>query len=163
MIKHNLKNKIAAVRKLQQQLPTQLGLKAVVFFKDNFRAGGFVNNGVDKWKPRKAKNKRAVLVKSGALKKSIRVLSTGTNSVIVGSTLPYAAIHNDGGKIQQKVTQKQRGYFLAQYEKTKNAMWLRMAQSAELNIELPKRKFIGESRELTKQMKKFIIDKLKKI
>src|SRR6185437_5917160 len=53
------------------------------------------------WKERESKKDsgRAILVKSTRLKRSIRIISSSPNSVIVGSDVPYAAIHNNGGEI----------------------------------------------------------------
>jgi phage gpG-like protein len=40
----------------------------------------------------------ALLVQTGALRESIRVLQTGGDTVAIGSALPYAAVHQFGSR-----------------------------------------------------------------
>ncbi len=74
-------------------------------FKDNFRQGGFLNDYLEKWEPRKeADPGRAILVKSGRLKRSI-VAEPGSNfkRITVSSDVPYAKRHNEGfGTVPQR-------------------------------------------------------------
>lgn len=44
----------------------------------------------------KSDRNRAILVKSGDLRRSIRIVSTDWKRVVLGSDLVYAAVHNDG-------------------------------------------------------------------
>jgi phage gpG-like protein len=96
----NLNGLKAKYKQTVTRLPRLLGATAVEYVHGNFRAQGFVDKGTDKWKPRKRTDTgRAILVKSGALRRDIRVRGTGPNYVIVGTSLPYASIHNEGGTI----------------------------------------------------------------
>jgi phage virion morphogenesis protein len=83
-------------------LPRKVGNLAVVRFQGNFKRQGF---GEQPWQPRKPpgrklrrSDRRAILVKSGRLRRSIRVVRTGSNSVVIGSDVEYAAVHNEGLK-----------------------------------------------------------------
>ncbi len=91
-----------------------VGVTAVVFFKENFTRKGFVDGTLVKWKARKVylkKSGRGILMKTGALRRSIRIIQASANKVTVGTMLVYAQIHNEGGTIIQKPTFKQRIYF----------------------------------------------------
>jgi len=81
--------------------------------------GAFVNlvriagtdNSLERWEPRKGdfvngisrlrkreriRSGRAILVKSGALRRSLRKISKSRLSVTIISDLPYANVHNEG-------------------------------------------------------------------
>ena len=74
-----------------------IGTAAVNDAKENFRRQGFA--GVP-WAPRKTDGKkdkgRAILVKTGHLRNSIRIVSIGSASVTIGTDIPYARIHTEG-------------------------------------------------------------------
>lgn len=85
-------------RAIRKKLAKLIGVKAVNHFKGNFRLGGFLDGAVEKWKPRKVEDKgRAILVKSGLLRKSIKVIKAQPSSIVVGTnTTDYASYHNQG-------------------------------------------------------------------
>ena len=94
-----------AFRKEQINLPKILGNIALVHFRKSFRDEGFTDETLSKWVPRKHQNKadrrtkrrRALLVDSGNLRKSLRVKSANFRSIRVGSYgIPYAERHNKG-------------------------------------------------------------------
>src|SRR5690606_24343003 len=67
-------------------------------FKDNFRQGGFLSEYLEKWEPRKKPDPgRAILVKSGRLKRSITAIpGSNFNRITIASDVPYAGYHNQG-------------------------------------------------------------------
>lgn len=93
-------DRLAAVYK---QMPGRAATIAVNFSKERFRAQNWVNERTEPWVKRKEGAKmarrnrgRAILVQSGRLKRSIRKVYVGTTRAIVGSDVPYAAVHNYG-------------------------------------------------------------------
>lgn len=97
-------DKLAAVHRA---LPSRAATIAVNFSKDRFRQQNWVDVRTDPWVKRKEGAKlarrnrgRAILVKSGRLKRSIRKVYVGTTRAIVGSDVPYAAVHNFGSEKQ---------------------------------------------------------------
>lgn len=95
----------------------------------------------------------SLLNRTGALRKSIRSEIVGQNSVKWESSLPYADIQNNGGKIT--VTQKMRGFFWYKFKmatggnnKNLNAealFWKAMAlKKVGSVIIIEKRQFIGD-------------------
>ena len=134
--------------KVEKQVRTQLeaslvlmGRTAKTFFYDNFRKQGFDDKNVTKWKPRKDQSRnsigRAVLVKSGDIRRSIRfdTVNKANLSVRIASDLPYAKIHNDG------LTGRAWG---------------------KAPFKMPKRQFIGDSWNLNEKVKKILITNIDK-
>jgi phage gpG-like protein len=88
------------VKELQNFI-TIMGVEAVKHYKASFRNQGFTDNILHKWgkrerEDRNTKKERAILVKSGDLRRSIKVVRRSLKSVTIGSDLPYAQVHNDG-------------------------------------------------------------------
>ena len=87
-------------------LPKVLGNEAVNFSLDRFRNQNWIGDSTEPWKPRQSNRKKdsgkAILVQSGRLRRAIGVISTGPGRVVIGvQGVPYARIHNYGGKIQR--------------------------------------------------------------
>jgi phage gpG-like protein len=96
-------------RLLQKQLKVfvkTMGVEALNHFKGSFRNQGFTNTVLRKWTGRKRQERgrqRAILVKTGRLKRSVRVVRKTLNSVTLGSDVPYAIVHNEGqGKMPKR-------------------------------------------------------------
>ena len=112
MTAEQLKERLLAMVALRKRLPGMLGEEARGFFLDNYRKGGFEDASFTPWvarKPRTGKGAkrdegRALLVRSGRLRRSIRILSTGPGYVVVGSDVFYARFHNEGveGRLPQR-------------------------------------------------------------
>jgi phage gpG-like protein len=134
------------------------GREAAEFFKENFQAQGFKNSGVQKWKevqrrtnpknfkvatrgkykgqPR-AKNAKVslpILTGTGALGRSIQYKVVGKGKAIIYSDLPYARVHNEGLKAGRG-----KGFIM------------------------PKRQFVGQSKELSERIDKKLKQRVKEI
>ena len=115
-----------------------MGTDAKNHFVKSFRNQGFEDASIEKWQPRKRTNyrtrsgkvvddtNRAILVKSGDLRRSIKVLNKSYRSITLGSDLPYAQIHNDG---------------------------LYGNAYGKYRFKMPKRQFIGHSKKLIDQLR----------
>lgn len=149
-------------------------------FKLNFERQAFFS---ERWARAKHPSRagRHVLIDSGALRRSIQG-KVSSGSITWESTLPYAAIHNDGGEIV--VTERMKRFFWAKYyaaaggiakrgngqpRKTKqNAklsdeaeFWKRLALKKEgSTIVIPKRRFIGASSEVERLVESIIDESL---
>lgn len=115
-------------------------------FDQNFSRRGFFEPNT--WARRRIDGAPSTLQQSGKLRKSIRGRVSGY-SVIFSSSEPYAAIHNQGGKIQ--VTAKMRKFFWAMYYKNgKHGQKAEAFRALALkpigsHIVIPQRQFIGKS------------------
>jgi phage gpG-like protein len=115
--------------------------EAVNHFKANFKVGGFVDRGVDKWKPWTGNKDpgRGILIGkgSGKLKRSIARSSMSATRVIIGvkgSPIKYASVHNFGLRAGRG-----KGFIM------------------------PQRKFMGDSHKLNQKISRLIKRRLNKI
>lgn len=145
-------------RNLKRRLPRDIAQIAVNFSKDNFRRQGFLDGGrVQKWKKRKyneGKEGRGILTgDSSRLKRSIGVIRATSTEIVIGTRdVAYGQIHNEGGKINQRVTNRQRAFFWAKYKASGNPLYKRMALASKLEIRIPRRKFMDDSTDLKNLM-----------
>ncbi|MEI6683444.1 MAG: hypothetical protein WCO44_12480 [Bacteroidota bacterium] len=96
---------------------TDLRVELMEEFDRNFERKAFFDHS---WPATKYPNKRgSLMMRTGALRRSIRA-SSSDHSITFTSSLPYAAIHNDGGEIT--VTEKMKSFFWAMYYKASGAM-----------------------------------------
>ncbi|MEY4904607.1 MAG: hypothetical protein RLZZ292_2422 [Bacteroidota bacterium] len=172
----------------RHKVPTIIGTEAVKFAKSNFVAQGFQNQTVSRWDKRAKetdKNKkqtRAILVKTGRLKQSIRITRTTSDSVTIGSEVPYAQIHNEGGTItatanirqhRRRVSSRDR-YQARQgktgkrssrvhFDKSASGISFVSAHTRNINTKLPQRKYIGPSATLNKHIQNAIAANMLKI
>lgn len=173
---------------MRRQLPVKIGRMAKDHFQENFRKGGFVNNGLQQW----PKSKRQLSGTSSAAAQYGPLLS-GRNHLFssmkytpsdyrvkVANEVPYAAIHNEGGTVNPTVTPEMRRFAWAMFYKTsgkkkgkKGSMisnpdaerWkaLALTKKSKLTVKIPKRQFLGESAELRKSINDKIEKELSKI
>lgn len=141
-------------------MPQRVATMAVNFSKERFVEQNWHDRQTEPWKKRKGRrrggDKRqngAVLVDSGRLKRSIRVISASRERVVIGTDVPYAQAHNDGADGIVRVGQHNR-----RTRKGKKAVV--RAHSRKMN--LPQRQFIGESEELANRVNNMIVEELQK-
>ncbi|MCK0203365.1 phage virion morphogenesis protein [Ornithobacterium rhinotracheale] len=151
-----------------RELPPIIGEEALHFAQDNFDKQAY--NGED-WQPRKNPTKwgkkdeegRALLVKTGKLRRSVRVGYIDEEKVTVvagGADVPYAKAHNEGfrGIVEQNVSPH-----LRKGKKGKDIYVKEHKRTIFQNI--PKRQFIGDeasSPELAHRIKQVTIEHIKK-
>lgn len=188
-------NQIKAKRKdldnlMKSKMPLLAGRMAKDHYQDNFRQGGFINNGLRPWKKaerlssggKDAASQYGTLLSSrDHLFSSIKYVP-GEYRVKVSNELVYAPIHNWGGTLTPTITPKMRRFAWAKYyeaagktqkaakgkrkgkkkdssgkDKVENAeasRWkgLALTKKKNLHIRIPKRQFIGESKELSNKI-----------
>lgn len=158
--------------------PRIVGRIALEVWDENFQNGGFTDKVFIPWKPRKndtenrgrkhgdggRQSGRAILIKSGALRRSLRVKYTGPTMVrwAAGSQdVPYAEIHNEGGRVE--TTQNVKAHTRRHFEtdevsgaRAKKARFVKIttgtsqvkAHARKLNYTMPRRHFMGASAKL---------------
>jgi phage gpG-like protein len=150
-------------------------------FDRNFERQGFFS---EKWARRTSPIRpgRPILVDTGALRRSIGGSTISGSKVTWESTLPYAAIHNEGGEI--RVTAKMKRFFWAKMYEAEGAFgrkkngekrndkrnarltteaefWRAMAlKKVDSIIEIPKRQFLGSSAEVERLVREIIEENL---
>lgn len=154
-----------------RELPAILQNEAIDFFQGNFDEQAWRGNSQQPWQKRKNPTKwgkkdetgRALLVKTGAGKRSIRPGRIDNNIAYVlagGNPAPYMKVHNTGyrGAVNQNVNAFTR--------KIKGKDQTVKAHSRTINQNIPKRQFIGgqnESRFLRARLKRIALLEFKQV
>lgn len=148
-------------------------------FDKNFQRQAFFSQA---WARRKSPLRPggSTLIDTGHLRQSIGSRNTA-DTITFFSTLPYAAIHNEGGEI--KITRKMRRFFWHKFyeargtfgrkkngEKRKDKrteqltdvaqFWKAMALTKSKTIRIPKRQFLGASPEVEDAVRQIIEENL---
>jgi phage gpG-like protein len=92
---------IQAFKPQLEKVVDAMGVLAANHFTTSFRNQGFTDESLQRWQPRKRTERsrmgnRAILVKSGRLRRSIRSKRFGFLAVKIYTDVPYAKVHNDG-------------------------------------------------------------------
>ncbi len=137
-----IKQNAAEIRMLTDRiLPIRVGAIAKKHFRENFEKGGFVDNGLQEWKPAKRLSSKYGDKKNKTLMSSRKHLYSNTldiprrGGVKIENRTPYAAAHNEGTTTAGK----------------------------NRNVTIPRRQFIGDSAELTEKIKEAIKKEMVKI
>jgi phage gpG-like protein len=136
-------------------------VKGLQFFQDSFYKGGFTDKSFEKWEGRKGDVDpgRKILVKSAFLMNSLQV-EVNDKKVIFFSDAEYADIHNNGGVINVKVTERSRKYFWYMFYQTKKQFWKNMALTKKemFTVTIPKRQFLGHSDTLMANLDEWLLN-----
>ncbi|MGY0034432.1 phage virion morphogenesis protein [Pedobacter sp. NJ-S-72] len=156
---------------------------AVNFTKERFRKQSWIDTADEPWKKRKPPKrgarkdgKRAVLVKSGRLMRSIRKIMANSDRAIIGTDVPYAKIHNNGGRVKATASigeYRKKAYRRKAHTRTRSgrsesikaqtiAAHTVKAHKRKINFVMPQRQFLGSSKELSKRIEDLINDDIKK-
>lgn len=154
------------IKQVLMYAPGMLGNDIVNFALDNFKRQGWLGARLTPWRQRRNRNRagRAILIKSGRLRRSIRVVSASKGVVIVGSDVPYAKAHNEGfrgvvtvkGHTRGKYTKSKvgTGKFTKKGNERKKTVTTQTGQYAvkshRRRMNVPKRQYIGRSQYLIK-------------
>jgi phage gpG-like protein len=174
-------------KQVLQYAPGMLGNDAVNFFLDRFKDQAWLGDTREPWKPRKAQSKwgktprnkgRAILIDSGRLRRSIRIVSNSGGTVTIGTDVPYAKAHNEGsrlGLIQnvKSYTRKLNRTGIVKHTTLKNRSNITFgrvqtgtttvaAHTRRINQNIPRRQFMGSSPYLTKQLQRRLMAELMK-
>lgn len=151
-VEKKIKQIEANLKELLNKAPRAIGTMAASHFRDNFAKQGFDDVTVRKWARRKYNGKndgdRAILTKTGRLKRSVRLRSYSTERIVIGTNVPYARYHNEGGIMYRKPygrkTGKKRTYKGKEYDVKQHIR--------ATSYKLARRQFIGASASLNKKI-----------
>lgn len=163
--------KVDAITKAYDRFPNEVAAIAVRFSKERFRQQDWLDESSHPWKKRKIyrkgkKRSQTLLVNTGRLKRSIRKISANSKQIVIGTDVPYAEIHNNGGTINASVTVKQH-IIKAHQRKASSRVRAGRAETVKahdvkqhsvqshirkMNLHIPARPFIGNSAALEQQI-----------
>jgi phage gpG-like protein len=168
--------------KARKALPNEIAVLAVKFSKDRFREQAWQDTNKEAWKSRKKKRQggkrksQTLLVNTGRLKRSIRKIKADQNEVKIGTDVPYAEIHNNGGKITASANVKsytKKAHSRKAHSRSRKgnvepvpaqnvSSHSVKAHRRKMNTTIPQRQFIGNSAKLAKDIEKLIVDRFEK-
>ena len=172
---------------MRDEIPRKTAVIAKNHFMHNFDESGFMNGGLHAWKKTRRQEagdeRKPLTSQRNHLMNSIDTIGS-PGQVTVVNPVPYARIHNEGGTIhsQPTITPKMRkmawakAYSVARVSKGGKlpkdlpeearkwrALALTKKEKLNIKIKMPRRQFIGESKELHEKINQVIINKLKEI
>jgi phage gpG-like protein len=154
---------------LERTIPLKVSVEMEEFSKDNFRQGGFVDNGLTPWKRTLRQSfatgedaaRTPLLSRNRNLMNSVQHRYTPYKATVYND-VEYADIHNNGGRIE--VTARMKSFFWAKYYDTHNELYKAFAlKPVGSFITIPKRQFIGDSATLRKNIEGIIEAELTRI
>jgi len=167
----DFRRRMDAVSKAYDRMPNEIAAIAVKFSKDRFRDQAWLDNTRQPWKQRASsrpgkRRSQTLLVDKGRLKRSIRKISASPSRVVIGTDVPYAQIHNEGGTIKSVVTVREhdiKPYRRKAYTRHRagrsesiKAQNIRghsvKTHQRKMNTKIPARPFIGQSEALERQL-----------
>ena len=162
---------------MRRTLITKVGAIMLKHTDDRFREQGWKDEILQPWAKRKSNKDvgRSILIKSGALRRGNRIISTTDHSVTMGNDVPYAKPHNDGFNGSVTVKAHSRKSFaknkivtdkLTKSGKQRKATALKVigeiqVKSFSRNMNMPERRFMGKSKALSKSVTDLITEEVK--
>ena len=166
-------------RKVREGLPLQMAAVAQNFFVGSFQRQGWYDGlTLKRWTPRKGekwrrkkkgrRGNRAILIKTGRLRRSIKIRSARFQKIIIATDVAYAAAHNYGYKGTVSVrSHTRRQYRRVREEYTTKTGKQRTRRKKVVNsshtvrqhnrkMNLPQRQFMGHSPMLDRKLNKVI-------
>ena len=146
-------------RKLLSDSVTFIEVTGLNFFKDSFYNQGFTDITLEPWAKRKDIDPgRGILTQTANLRESIRVMQSSPLLIEFGTSVPYAAVHNNGGTVTIRITPKAIRFFWHMFKATGQTKWKYMAltKKTSFRYNMPKRQFIGHSETLMNTIVAFV-------
>lgn len=166
-------------RKVREELPLQMATVAQNFFVGSFQRQGWYDGlTLKRWTPRKGekwrrkkkgrRGNRAILVKTGRLRRSIKIRSARFQKIVIATDVDYAAAHNYGYKGTVSVrshTRRRYGREKEEYttktgkQRTRTNKVVKssyIVRQHTRKMSLPQRQFMGDSPMLDRKLNKVI-------
>jgi len=165
------------------RLPNRVANEAVNFSKQRFVDQNWLDTSPQPWKKRSEKRwkrdtrpGRGILVDKAVLKRSVRKIISSPTLIIIGTDVPYAEIHNDGGRFTAHQTVGSYGrkaYQVKEHTRTRagrteevrahnvSASTVRSFKRT-IHVNMPRRRFLGPSAALNQELEVLIMDDIVK-
>ncbi|WP_295674629.1 phage virion morphogenesis protein [uncultured Mucilaginibacter sp.] len=165
------------------RLPNRVATEAVNFSKQRFVDQNWLDSSPKPWKKRSDKSwkrdtrkGRAILVDKAVLKRSVRKIISTPTLIIIGTDVPYAQIHNDGGRFTAHQTvgsYRRRAYQVKEHSRTRagrteevrahnvSASTVR-SFNRTIHVDMPQRRFLGPSAALNRKIETLMRDDIVK-
>jgi phage gpG-like protein len=169
---------LQGMRRLGRDFPKAAGVTAVNFFKDRFQRQGWQDERFERWPARRssppgggsrrgASGRRQLLVKTGRLKRSIRIQEATWGRVVVATDVPYARAHNEG--VNATVSQTVRAHKVRSFPRRRAGRTetvrehTRQGHTRTIRMVLPRRQFMGNANLLNRRIQMQLHTALKRL
>lgn len=153
-------------------IPGKTAVIAVKFSKERFREKKWINKREHPW-TKTNKRRGSTLIKSGRLKESIHTIHIGADYAIIGTDVPYARAHNDGGtftgtetvRAHDRRSHKRKAHTTRSGKRIKaGTVRTHAVKSHQRSYKRTfiKRQFLGQSQYLTNQLTNMIQTEIQK-
>lgn len=154
--------------KLRNVWHKQAATLAVNFSKERFVRKNWVDDSREPWKDRAREDRGSLMIRTGRLKRSIRKIKASRNSVTIGTNVPYAEIHNEGMTDKtvrvRAHTRKRKDKTVKRKDKTvKRKDKTVKVKAHSRKMDMPQRRFIGESALLQRRLERNLQKQLNNI
>ena len=156
-----------------KNFPNKAATLAINFIKERFNAQNWVDAKTEPWKPRKfnkgskRRQTRKILVDKARLLRSFRKENVTDESATVATDVPYAKIHNEGGKYRGNVTVKaharKRGRRSGRTGRYQSGSIQVSSHTRKMRWNMPRRQFIGPSAVLDKRIERMMTADINKV
>lgn len=153
MGEHDFINKLKKLSRVIDRLPSRATVVAVNFSKERFVRKNWVDTSREPWKNRERKDRGSLMVRTGRLKRSIRKLQITSSYILIGTDVPYAKIHNEGGRINKTVTVRKHQRRITRGRGGTETV---KSHTRKMNLTIRKRQFLGDSAVLRRRLERMI-------
>lgn len=156
---HEVPDFIAMAKKIKDDSKRYAETFCLQWFDDSFQNEGFTDASFLKWDSRNKPDKReggAILTNTTYLRKSLELMSHSTNTLTFGTNVPYAALHNNGGRLRAVQ------YVRAHHSVRKDKRVQVKAHSRKVDLKYPKRQFIGHSEKMMDNLDQWLFNQIVK-
>ena len=168
-----------ALKRSSHTILLRAGAAAVEFSKNNFVTQGWRDTAKEPWKKRAGNSGkgRAILVKTGRLKRSIRLVRITANTAVIATDVPYAGAHNNGYEGTVSIPQHTRNRYTKSKENTgvysiktrkegyktiSSVTGVSTVKPYTRHMNVPRRRFMGKSMYLNNKIRGIINQELSK-
>jgi phage gpG-like protein len=163
------------ISKSVDRFPNLVAAEAVRFSKQRFREQAWLDTNTENWKKRKdntwnkkkQRKGRGILIDSGRLFRSIRKIIAQPNLVVIGTDVPYARMHNDGGRFTfnqhvKPFTRSRPGARAARGNRKKALSGTVSVRgfTRTIHINMPRRRFLGGSAVLNRNLERIMASEI---
>lgn len=157
MSKIQMPDFLAIAEGLERDVRRYARVYCLQWFDDSFQNQGFTDASFEPWEKRKEPDRRpggAILVDTTFLRKSLDVLEETDNSMSFGTHVPYAGLHNNGGRM--RLVQYVRAHHRTRNGKREQVK----GHSRKIDTKFPKRQFIGESKQMMDGLDQWLLNQI---
>lgn len=159
MNKSQIPDFLGIAEKLSVDVRRYAKVYCLQWFEDSFQNQGFTDAAFVAWDKRKEPDRRPgghILIDTTFLRKSLAVLSETKSAIEFGTHVPYAGLHNNGGRLRTIQ------YVRAHHRTRKGKREQVKPHARKIDSVYPQRQFIGQSKQMMSGLDKWVFTEIQK-